>query len=116
MALKSAYMKEVYEKVCKRDQGEPEFLQAVQEVLESLEPVMEKRPDIKEAGIVERMVEPERFLQFRVSWVDDNGKVQVNRGYRVQYNSAIGPYTVSYTHRPAICSFSFRVEKWPKWK
>lgn len=92
MALKSAYMKEVYEKVCKRDQGEPEFLQAVQEVLESLEPVMEKRPDIKEAGIVERMVEPERFLQFRVSWVDDNGKVQVNRGYRVLYNSAIGPY------------------------
>ena len=75
MALKSAYMKEVYEKVCKRDQGEPEFLQAVQEVLESLEPVVEKRPDIKEAGIVERIVEPERFLQFRVSWVDDNGKV-----------------------------------------
>lgn len=102
MALKSAYMKEVYEKVCKRDQGEPEFLQAVQEVLESLEPVMEKRPDIKEAGIVERMVEPERFLQFRVSWVDDNGKVQVNRGYRVQYNSAIGPYKGGLRLHPSV--------------
>ncbi len=102
MALKSAYMKEVYEKVCKRDQGELEFLQAVQEVLESLEPVMEKRPDIKEAGIVERMVEPERFLQFRVSWVDDNGKVQVNRGYRVQYNSAIGPYKGGLRLHPSV--------------
>ena len=102
MALKSAYMKEVYEKVCKRDQGEPEFLQAVQEVLESLEPVVEKRPDIKEAGIVERIVEPERFLQFRVSWVDDNGKVQVNRGYRVQYNSAIGPYKGGLRLHPSV--------------
>ena len=102
MALKSAYMKEVYEKVCKRDQGEPEFLQAVQEVLESLEPVVEKRPDIKEAGIIERIVEPERFLQFHVSWVDDNGKVQVNRGYRVQYNSAIGPYKGGLRLHPSV--------------
>lgn len=102
MALKSDYMKEVYQKVCQRDQGEPEFLQAVQEVLESLEPVVEKRPDIKEAGIVERMVEPERFLQFRVSWVDDSGKVQVNRGYRVQYNSAIGPYKGGLRLHPSV--------------
>lgn len=102
MALKSDYMKEVYQKVCQRDQGEPEFLQAVQEVLESLEPVVEKRPDIKDAGIVERMVEPERFLQFRVSWVDDSGKVQVNRGYRVQYNSAIGPYKGGLRLHPSV--------------
>ncbi len=102
MALKSDYMKEVYQKVCQRDQGEPEFLQAVQEVLESLEPVVEKRPDIKDAGIVERMVEPERFLQFRVSWVDDGGKVQVNRGYRVQYNSAIGPYKGGLRLHPSV--------------
>ena len=102
MALKSDYMKEIYQKVCQRDQGEPEFLQAVQEVLESLEPVVEKRPDIKDAGIVERMVEPERFLQFRVSWVDDGGKVQVNRGYRVQYNSAIGPYKGGLRLHPSV--------------
>lgn len=102
MALKSDYMKEIYEKVCQRDQGEPEFLQAVQEVLESLEPVVEKRTDIKNAGIVERMVEPERFLQFRVSWVDDSGKVQVNRGYRVQYNSAIGPYKGGLRLHPSV--------------
>ncbi|MDD3192948.1 MAG: NADP-specific glutamate dehydrogenase [Oscillospiraceae bacterium] len=102
MALKNEYMKKVYEKVCKRDQGEPEFLQAVQEVLESLEPVVEKRPDIQKAGIVERMVEPERFLQFRVAWVDDNGEVQVNRGYRVQYNSAIGPYKGGLRLHPSV--------------
>ena len=102
MALKTAYMKEVYEKVCKRDAGEPEFLQAVQEVLESLEPVVEKRPDIKAAGIVERIVEPERFIQFRVSWVDDSGKVQVNRGYRVQYNGAIGPYKGGLRLHPSV--------------
>ena len=102
MALKSDYMKEIYKKVCQRDQGEPEFLQAVQEVLESLEPVVEKRADIKNAGIVERMVEPERFLQFRVAWVDDSGKVQVNRGYRVQYNSAIGPYKGGLRLHPSV--------------
>ncbi len=102
MALKSEYMKEIYKKVCQRDQGEPEFLQAVQEVLESLEPVVEKRADIKNAGIVERMVEPERFLQFRVAWVDDSGKVQVNRGYRVQYNSAIGPYKGGLRLHPSV--------------
>ena len=73
-----SYVDEVLDMVAKKNPAEPEFLQAVQEVLESLEPVMEKRPDIKEAGIVERMVEPERFLQFRVSWVDDNGKVNKN--------------------------------------
>lgn len=102
MALKTAYMKDVYEQVCKRNSTEPEFLQAVQEVLESLEPVVEKRPILKESGIVERLVEPERFLQFRVAWVDDKGKVQVNRGYRVQFNSAIGPYKGGLRLHPSV--------------
>ena len=92
MALKNSYLASVYENVVKRNPGETEFHQTVEEVLESLEPVAEKRPDLIEAGVFERMVEPERQIQFRVSWVDDNGKVQVNRGYRVQFNSAIGPF------------------------
>ena len=69
-----------------------EFLQAAEEVLESLEPVIAAHPEYEKAGLIERMVEPERVVMFRVPWVDDNGKVQVNRGYRVQFNSAIGPY------------------------
>jgi glutamate dehydrogenase (NADP+) len=77
MAFKSEYLNGVYAKVCQRSKGEEEFLQAVKEVLESLEPVVEQRPDIVEAGIIERFVEPERFIQFRVSWVDDSGKVQL---------------------------------------
>ncbi|HBN10540.1 MAG TPA: NADP-specific glutamate dehydrogenase, partial [Ruminococcus sp.] len=92
MSFKNEYLKNVYEQVVRRNPNEPEFLQAVREVLESLEPVVEKRQDIVDAGIIERITEPERFVQFRVSWVDDNGKVQVNRGFRVQFNSAIGPY------------------------
>ena len=92
MAFKSEYLQDVYDKVCQRNKGEEEFLQAVKEVLESFEPVVEKRPDIVKAGIIDRLVEPERFIQFRVPWVDDNGNVQVNRGFRVQFNSAIGPY------------------------
>ena len=92
MALNNAYLESVYEKVEKRNPGEKEFLQAVYEVLESLIPVVEKRPDLVEAGIIDRIVEPERQIIFRVPWVDDNGKVQVNRGFRVQFNSAIGPY------------------------
>ena len=92
MAFKSAYLTEVYENVCRRDPDQPEFQQAVKEVLESLELVLERRPDLVDAGIIERIVEPERMIMFRVAWVDDQGKVQVNRGYRVQFNSAIGPY------------------------
>ncbi len=102
MALKNAYLASVYEKVCKRNPGETEFHQTVEEVLESLEPVAEKRPDLIEAGVFERMVEPERQIQFRVSWVDDNGKVQVNRGYRVQFNSAIGPYKGGLRFHPTV--------------
>ena len=104
MALSNAYLNEVYEKVCSRNKGENEFLQAVKEVLESLEPVIEKRPDLVAAGIVDQLVEPERAIQFRVPWVDDNGKVQVNRGFRVQFNSAIGPYKGGLRLHPSVCA------------
>ncbi len=102
--FKSAYLQEVYDQVCKRNAGEPEFLQAVREVLESFEPVVEKRPDIVKDGIISRIVEPERFIQFRVSWIDDAGKVQINRGFRVQFNSAIGPYKGGLRLHPSVCS------------
>ena len=90
--FKSEYLNRVYEGLSQRNAHEPEFLQAVREVFESLEPVVAARPEIEKAGIIERIVEPERIIAFRVSWVDDAGKVQVNRGWRVQFNSAIGPY------------------------
>ena len=95
MALKNQYLIDLLETVKKRNAGEPEFIQAVTEVFMSLDPVVEKRPDLVEAGVFERIVEPERQIIFRVPWVDDNGKVQVNRGFRIQFNSAIGHlYTV----------------------
>ena len=100
--FKNSYIASVYDTVAKRNPNEPEFLQAVREVLESLEPVAAKRPDLVDAGIFERIVEPERFIQFRVSWVDDKGKVQVNRGFRVQFNSAIGPYKGGLRFHPSV--------------
>ena len=93
---------EVMENVLKRNPGEVEFHQAVTEVLESLEPVAEKHPEYVKAGIFDRIVEPERQLMFRVPWVDDNGKVQVNRGFRVQFNSAIGPYKGGLRFHPSV--------------
>ncbi|MBR5559443.1 MAG: NADP-specific glutamate dehydrogenase [Oscillospiraceae bacterium] len=102
MAFKNEYLAGVFAKVEKQNPNEPEFLQAVQEVLESIEPVIEQRPDLVKAGVVERMVEPERTISFRVSWVDDNGVVQVNRGYRVQFNSAIGPYKGGIRFHPSV--------------
>ncbi len=102
MSLNNAYLQSVYEKVCERNPGEPEFQQTVYEVLSSLVPVVERRPDIVKAGVIERMVEPERAISFRVSWVDDNGNVQVNRGYRVQFNSAIGPYKGGLRLHPSV--------------
>lgn len=102
MAIKNAYLKRVFEQVQKRDGNEPEFLQAVEEVLESLESVIEKHPEYEEAGLIERLVEPERIVSFRVPWVDDNGKTQVNRGYRVQFNSAIGPYKGGLRFHPSV--------------
>ncbi len=104
MALKNEYLLNVYEKVKQRNASEPEFLQAVLEVLESLEPVVEQDPRIEQWGIMERIVEPERMVSFRVSWVDDNGKVNVNRGYRVQFNSAIGPYKGGLRLHPSVNS------------
>ena len=88
----NAYIQEVLDKVKARDSHEPEFIQTVEEVLSSLEPVIEQHPEYQKMSLLERLVEPERTIEFRVTWVDDAGKVQVNRGYRVQFNSAIGPY------------------------
>ena len=104
MALTNTYLKSVYDTVVARNANEPEFQQAVFEVLESLQPVAERRPDLVEAGVFERIVEPERGIQFRVAWVDDNGKVQVNRGYRYQFNSAIGPYKGGIRLHPSVCA------------
>ena len=95
-------LQSVYESVVKRNPGEPEFHQAVMEVLESLEPVAEKYPEFMKAGIFDRLVEPERQIMFRVPWVDDSGKVQVNRGFRVQFNSAIGPYKGGLRFHPSV--------------
>ena len=92
MSIKNEYLLGIYEGLVQRNPEQKEFLQAVEEVLESLEPVIAAHPEYEKAGLIERMVEPERVVMFRVPWVDDNGKVQVNRGYRVQFNSAIGPY------------------------
>ncbi len=102
MALKNEYLLSVLETVKKRNPGEPEFIQAVTEVFESLQVVAEKRPDLVEAGVFERIVEPERQIMFRVPWVDDNGKVQVNRGFRIQFNSAIGPYKGGIRLHPSV--------------
>ena len=100
--FKSEYLNRVYAGVEKRNPGEKEFLQAVYEVLESLEPVVEANPRLEANGILERIVEPERQIFFRVPWVDDNGKVQVNRGFRVQFNSAIGPYKGGIRLHPSV--------------
>lgn len=102
MAIKNAYLLDLLERTEKRNPGEPEFIQAVTEVFTSLEPVIEKRPDLVEAGVLERLVEPERQVMFRVPWTDDNGKVRVNRGFRVQFNSAIGPYKGGIRLHPSV--------------
>ncbi len=92
MALTNAYLADLLERVKQRNPGEPEFIQTVTEVFESIQPVAEQRQDLIDAGVFERMVEPERQIFFRVPWGDDNGKVQVNRGFRVQFSSVLGPY------------------------
>ena len=96
------YLNKVYADVVKRDAHEPEFLQAVKEVFESLELVIDKHPEWEKNGLLERFVEPERVIEFRVPWVDDAGNVRVNRGYRVQYNSAIGPYKGGIRFHPSV--------------
>ena len=102
MAFKNQYLADLMETVKKRNPGEPEFHQAVTEVLESLEPVIEKHPEYIKMGVLESIVEPERIIKFRVPWVDDKGNVQVNRGFRIQFNSAIGPYKGGLRFHPSV--------------
>ena len=102
MSITNEYLKGVYDGLVQRNPEQKEFLQAAEEVLESLEPVIAAHPEYEKAGLIERMVEPERVVMFRVPWVDDNGKVQVNRGYRVQFNSAIGPYKGGLRFHPSV--------------
>ena len=102
MAFTNPYLQRVYDDLAKRNPEQKEFLQAVEEVLESLEPVVAAHPEYEKAGLIERLVEPERIIMFRVPWVDDAGKVQVNRGYRVQFNSAIGPYKGGLRFHPSV--------------
>jgi glutamate dehydrogenase (NADP+) len=97
-----SYTQQVMQLVEKRNAGEPEFLQAVKEVLDSLGPVIDQHPEYQEASILERLVEPERVIMFRVPWVDDNNKVQVNRGFRIEFNSAIGPYKGGLRFHPTV--------------
>ena len=102
MSFKSAYLTDLMEKVIKRNPGEAEFHQAVREVLESLEPVIERHPEYIKAGVIDSIVEPERIIKFKVPWIDDNGNVQINRGFRVQFNSAIGPYKGGLRFHPSV--------------
>ena len=88
----NSYIERVLADVERRDKNEPEFLQTVEEVLKSLEVIVSRHPEYEKAGLLERLVEPERVIEFRVPWVDDSGAVRINRGFRVQFNSAIGPY------------------------
>jgi glutamate dehydrogenase (NADP+) len=98
----SNYVQRVLEDLIRRNPGETEFHQAATEILHSLEPVFEKHPEYEKAGLLERFVEPERVIIFRVPWVDDSGKTQVNKGYRVQFNSAIGPYKGGLRFHPSV--------------
>src|SRR5881398_3786654 len=99
-----AQVEEVLEIVRKRNPNEPEFLQAVTEVLESIRPVIERHKRYRDGKVLERLVEPERMIQFRVPWIDDKGQIQVNRGFRVQRNSALGPYKGGLRFHPTVCA------------
>ena len=96
------YIDEVFEGLKQRNPDQPEFIQAVTEVLQSLRPVIDANPDYKKAALLERLVEPERIIMFRIPWVDDGGNVRVNRGFRVQFNSAIGPYKGGIRFHPSV--------------
>ena len=102
MSIHNPYLQKIYQQVCDRDPNQPEFLNAVMEVLSTLEPVIERHPEYEAAGLMERLVEPERAVQFRVAWQDDQGKAQVNRAFRVQFNSAIGPYKGGLRLHPSV--------------
>ncbi len=97
-----SYVEQVLENLKKTNPNEPEFHQAATEILTSLAPVVDKHPEFQNAALLERFVEPERVVMFRVPWVDDNGKVHVNKGYRVQFNSAIGPYKGGLRFHPSV--------------
>jgi len=98
----SAFVNEFMEQASRRNAGQPEFLQAVQEVVESLEPVFERHPQYRRQSILQRMIEPDRQIMFRVTWMDDAGRVQVNRAFRVEFNNAIGPYKGGLRFHPSV--------------
>ena len=100
--MNMTYVNRVLEKVIEKNAAQPEFIQAATEVLHSLEPIVEANPQYEKMAILERIVEPERQIIFRVPWIDDNGKVQVNTGYRVQFNSALGPYKGGLRFHPSV--------------
>ena len=100
--MENKYVKRVYKEIKNKSKNEPEFLQAVEEVLSSLEAYVEKHPELEQYAVLERFCEPERIIQFRIPWVDDKGKIHVNRGFRVQYNSAIGPYKGGLRFHPSV--------------
>ena len=102
MDFQNTYLKDVMAQVASKNADQPEFIQAVEEVLKSLEPIVDLHPEYAKAGLIERMVEPERQIMFRVPWVDDNGQVHVNRGFRVQFNSAIGPFKGGLRFHPSV--------------
>ncbi|MBQ8528684.1 MAG: NADP-specific glutamate dehydrogenase, partial [Clostridia bacterium] len=100
--FKSEYLNDLMARVIARNPGEPEFHQTVEEVLSSIEPVLEQSPEYITSGVMERLVEPERIIKFRVPWTTDDGKVMVNRGFRIQFNSAIGPYKGGLRFHPSV--------------
>ena len=102
MNIPNAYLNSLMEQVVRRNPAEPEFHQAVQEVLTSLVPVVDARPELISEGVMDCLVEPERVIKFRVPWTDDQGRIHVNRGYRVQFNGAIGPYKGGLRFHPSV--------------
>ena len=102
MSIKNKYLAGLMERVIKRNPNEPEFHQAVEEMLETLDNVADRHPEYIEKGVFDMIVEPERIIKFRVPWMDDNGNIQVNRGYRIQFNSAIGPYKGGLRFHPSV--------------
>ena len=100
--MKNKYVKKVFEEVVKKNEGETQYINTVKEVFTSLEPVYNKNPELEKYAYLERLAEPQRVIEFQVKWKDDNGKIQVNRGYRVQYNSALGPYKGGLRLHPSV--------------
>ena len=102
MMITNEYVKNVFDAFCNKNKGQEEYIQACEEILESLQLIIEKQPQYQKQHILERFLEPERFIQFRVAWLDDNNEVQVNRGFRVEYNSSIGPYKGGLRFHPSV--------------